>query len=135
MPSALDHFKDLAVSRLNPDDTTKQDVLIGEFDEEVCAIFDKSSEQDTIDKSLSKTNRAGAKGTLVLQKHADKLGVQEYGRFGCIVGESKAREVVLNVHEPFCAITVGVQGSGKSHTMGCIIENCAIPAAGMVNLR
>ena len=33
----------------------------------------------------------------------------------------------LNTHEPFCLCTVGVQGSGKSHTMGVVLESCLLP--------
>jgi hypothetical protein len=35
--------------------------------------------------------------------------------------------VFLNTHEPFCAVTVGVQGAGKSHTMGVLLEACLLP--------
>lgn len=35
--------------------------------------------------------------------------------------------VYLNTHEPFCIAAVGVQGSGKSHSLGVILENCLIP--------
>ena len=33
----------------------------------------------------------------------------------------------LNTHEPFCLCTVGVQGAGKSHTMGVVLESCLLP--------
>ena len=33
----------------------------------------------------------------------------------------------LNTHEPFCLCTIGVQGSGKSHTMGVVLESCLLP--------
>lgn len=32
----------------------------------------------------------------------------------------------LNTTEPFCAITVGVQGAGKSHTISTIVEACML---------
>lgn len=35
--------------------------------------------------------------------------------------------VYLNTHEPFCFITVGVQGAGKSHTSSCVLESCLVP--------
>lgn len=35
--------------------------------------------------------------------------------------------VYLNTHEPFCFVTVGVQGGGKSHTLGCVLESCLVP--------
>jgi hypothetical protein len=35
--------------------------------------------------------------------------------------------VYLNTEAPFCAICVGVQGAGKSHTMNVMLENCLLP--------
>lgn len=35
--------------------------------------------------------------------------------------------VWLNTNEPFCLAAIGVQGGGKSHTMGCILESCLVP--------
>ena len=33
----------------------------------------------------------------------------------------------LNVNDPFCLVAVGLQGSGKSHTLGCVLEACLLP--------
>ena len=35
-------------------------------------------------------------------------------------------EIYLNTHEPFCMVTVGVQGAGKSHTTAAALEGCLI---------
>ena len=35
--------------------------------------------------------------------------------------------VYLNTSDPFCFVTVGVQGAGKSHTSSCVLESCLIP--------
>ena len=48
--------------------------------------------------------------------------------------------IYLNVHSPFCAVITGVQGSGKSHTMAVMLENCLLacplpPASPLVQLR
>jgi hypothetical protein len=37
------------------------------------------------------------------------------------------QQVYLNTHEPFCLVTVGVQGGGKSHTLATVLEGCLIP--------
>ena len=37
--------------------------------------------------------------------------------------------------DPFCLITVGVQGSGKSHTTACILESCLLPFPPVVNVE
>ena len=44
-------------------------------------------------------------------------------------------QVFLNVTDPFCLITVGVQGSGKSHTTACILESCLLPFPPVVNVH
>lgn len=46
-------------------------------------------------------------------------------------------DIYLNVHEPFCLATIGVQGGGKSHTMACVIENCLLPIleSNIVNIK
>ena len=36
-------------------------------------------------------------------------------------------KVYLNTHDPFCFVTVGVQGAGKSHTTSCVLESCLVP--------
>jgi len=46
--------------------------------------------------------------------------------------------VFLNTNYPFALVTCGVQGSGKSHTLGCLIENCMIAPKipkGLIKLR
>ncbi|KAL7549384.1 hypothetical protein ACHAWF_012662 [Thalassiosira exigua] len=51
--------------------------------------------------------------------------------FGHLFPSSSADDVgeavYLNTHEPFCFVTVGVQGAGKSHTSSCVLENCLVP--------
>ncbi|KAL4784111.1 hypothetical protein BJX76DRAFT_357313 [Aspergillus varians] len=43
--------------------------------------------------------------------------------------------VVLNTNVPFSAFICGLQGSGKSHTTSCIIENCSMTMPILGNLR
>ncbi|EKX40806.1 hypothetical protein GUITHDRAFT_58575, partial [Guillardia theta CCMP2712] len=45
--------------------------------------------------------------------------------------------VYLNTSEPFCMAAVGVQGGGKSHTIGCVLEACMLPfpSSKVVNLN
>ena len=40
----------------------------------------------------------------------------------------------LNVHEPFALAAVGVQGSGKSHTLATVLEACLLPLEEVVRL-
>lgn len=41
--------------------------------------------------------------------------------------DAMGESVYFNTHDPFCFITVGVQGAGKSHTSSCVLENCLVP--------
>jgi len=36
------------------------------------------------------------------------------------------RDVYLNTNIPFCMVAVGVQGTGKSHSLGCFLESCLL---------
>jgi hypothetical protein len=51
----------------------------------------------------------------------------ESSNFGVPQKKSEDSEVYLNTHEPFCIATVGVQGSGKSHTLAVVLESCLVP--------
>lgn len=52
-------------------------------------------------------------------------------------GKQRAQQnqLYINVTDPFCLITVGVQGAGKSHTTACILESCLLPFPPVVNVR
>lgn len=43
--------------------------------------------------------------------------------------------VMLNTNVPFSAFICGLQGSGKSHTTSCIIENCSLSFSALGTLR
>ena len=46
-------------------------------------------------------------------------------RFSIPKGDSR---IFLNVNTPWSTFICGSQGSGKSHTLSCILENCLIPS-------
>ena len=49
--------------------------------------------------------------------------------------EAPHTELFLNVTDPFCLVTVGVQGAGKSHTTNCVLEACLLPFPHVVQVR
>ena len=55
------------------------------------------------------------------------VGDTEPDEYGVLGRRQDNEEVYFNVHEPFCAVAVGLQGAGKSHTMGVLLENCVVP--------
>ncbi|KAJ5640341.1 uncharacterized protein N7484_008203, partial [Penicillium longicatenatum] len=54
------------------------------------------------------------------------------GRIAAAGNGNSDLRIFLNTNIPFSAFICGIQGSGKSHTTACIIENCSmdIPALG-----
>ncbi len=41
----------------------------------------------------------------------------------------------INTHDPFCMVAVGVQGAGKSHTVGVVAEALLLPSSPVVQLE
>ena len=75
----------------------------------------------------TKTMRTTLYGTS--SAHVPPMDV-ELGLLGHIVPDDDVydlpSELIINVTDPFCLITVGVQGAGKSHTVNCILEACLL---------
>jgi hypothetical protein len=54
----------------------------------------------------------------------DRTMFPQYG----LLGSHENAKLFLNTNVPFSAFICGVQGSGKSHTTSCILENALIPS-------
>jgi hypothetical protein len=68
-------------------------------------------------------------GSVVLQ-HAHDF-VPQFGLLGCLAGQDPSEstsQIFLNTNVPVSTFICGVQGSGKSHTTSCILENAVIPS-------
>jgi len=75
-------------------------------------------------------------GNIVAQ-HAHDL-VPQYGLLGCLADKDvsqPASQVFLNTNAPLSTFICGVQGSGKSHTTSCILENAVIPSSHLGQLE
>ena len=61
--------------------------------------------------------------------HSNGVDLAQYGLLGTHdeVGNTKSK-LLLNTNVPFSMFLCGVQGSGKSHTTSCILENSLIPS-------
>lgn len=63
----------------------------------------------------------------------------QYGLLGFHVGKheqiSHHEPIMLNVHAPNSAFICGSQGSGKSYTLNCLLENCLLVRACTSRLR
>jgi hypothetical protein len=58
-------------------------------------------------------------------QHARDL-VPQFGFLGCDNAEGQDTKVFQNTNVPFSTFICGVQGSGKSHTTACMLENALI---------
>jgi hypothetical protein len=68
-------------------------------------------------------------GGIVAQR-ANEL-VPQFGLIGCLANEDASlpsSQLFFNTNVPVSTFICGVQGSGKSHTTSCILENAVIPS-------
>ncbi|KAL6706216.1 hypothetical protein ACN47E_005951 [Coniothyrium glycines] len=82
---------------------------------------------------LRSTNRDIAHAPLISQdvivQHTKELS--QYGFLGSHCGSTQGEEykkIFQNTNVPFSTFICGVQGSGKSHTTACMLENALIPS-------
>uniref|UniRef100_A0A7S0X3J6 Uncharacterized protein n=1 Tax=Mantoniella antarctica TaxID=81844 RepID=A0A7S0X3J6_9CHLO len=75
--------------------------------------------------SNSSSTRARPSATLFGTDEADRY---EWSTLlGQTIEPNGGEPIRLNTKEPFCIVTVGVQGSGKSHATATIVEACLVP--------
>ncbi|KAI1523523.1 AAA-10 domain containing protein, partial [Pyrenophora tritici-repentis] len=73
----------------------------------------------------------------IVEKFSKTL-VPQYGLLGSLAGEdvsSPSSQIFSNPSTPFSAFICGVQGSGKSHTTACLLENSMICSDNIGRLR
>jgi hypothetical protein len=73
----------------------------------------------------------------VIAQHSQDL-VPQYGLLGCLADQDPAidsSQLFLNTNVPVSTFICGVQGSGKSHTTSCILENAVIPSSHLGQLQ
>ena len=74
-----------------------------------------------------------------LLARSDISNFPNYGLLGCLTSSPPSpficgdfvNPVYLNTHHPFCYVSMGVQGSGKSHSVATVIENCLLSNHGI----
>jgi hypothetical protein len=58
-------------------------------------------------------------------------GLAQYAVMGYEPEEQSLKSVFLNTNSPWSAFLCGSQGSGKSHTLSCMLENCLLAKEGL----
>ncbi|KAG0652217.1 hypothetical protein D0Z07_0833 [Hyphodiscus hymeniophilus] len=100
--------------------------------------FDSTSEESGRANSIGALEHAVLFSADVLECSGPNGDLPQYGLLGTSDPTSPIAimdsRLFLNTNIPFSAFVCGVQGSGKSHTTACMIENCLIesPALGVL---
>ena len=66
----------------------------------------------------------------IVRDASTRSNLPQYGLMGTRshTTDDKPSKLFLNTNVPFSAFVCGIQGSGKSYTASCILENCLIPS-------
>jgi len=70
----------------------------------------------------------------IVRDHA-KDDIPQYGFFGRIDADGLDANIFHNTNVPFSTFICGVQGSGKSHSTACMLENALIPSPQLGHLQ
>ncbi|OGM44510.1 hypothetical protein ABOM_006723 [Aspergillus bombycis] len=122
----LQDFQDyLSVNNRNGSASCSTSSTVPSLENQMC--FLKPNDQD--DCITKDQNYTIAQNAILISSIASVMPPQF-----ALMGGLRARQsvlppdprVMLNTNVPFSAFICGVQGSGKSHTTSCIIENCSL---------
>jgi hypothetical protein len=86
---------------------------------------------DTVDRDIG---HAPLISGSIVQEHS-KDAIPQYGLFGRVIAEGHEATIFHNTNVPFSTFICGVQGSGKSHSTACMLENALIPSPQLGHLR
>jgi hypothetical protein len=84
---------------------------------------DSDTEEETQNGSDDLRHAPILSGDVLLGEH--KALLPQYG----LLGTHERSKLFVNTNVPFSAFICGVQGSGKSHTTSCLMENALIPSS------
>ncbi|RDW58562.1 uncharacterized protein DSM5745_11253 [Aspergillus mulundensis] len=128
LANGIDMMKHMTVSEM-PSLTQQQQLLSSDDEDEGVASIPASG---NLDHSVLVSAMLESKG----YKMPPQCGL--LGKLRPAINESNGNadpRVVLNTNVPFSAFICGLQGSGKSHTTSCIIENCSMTMPMLGNLK
>ncbi|KAF1928308.1 uncharacterized protein M421DRAFT_158285 [Didymella exigua CBS 183.55] len=98
------------------------------------ARADISAPSSAVERSIRQAPLLAAS---IVAEHYKNL-VPQYGLLGSLEEEDDTpddSQLFLNTNVPFSAFICGVQGSGKSHTTSCILENAIIASSHLGHLE
>ncbi|KAK7512949.1 hypothetical protein IWZ03DRAFT_351691 [Phyllosticta citriasiana] len=90
----------------------------------------------SVKRALSRTPAAFTQYTLLGNERKSRQGRHDDGNGNDANSEKQQIDepepLFLNTNAPFSAFLCGAQGSGKSHTLSCILEGCLLPNAASI---
>jgi hypothetical protein len=118
---ALYEFEEVEMS---PDHDAMGDLLSGDSDDESDSFkhdkYDDIRHAPLLDAAMI---------------HAESELFPQFGLLGSHNELDTKSRMFLNTNTPFSAFICGVQGSGKSHTTACILENMLVPSKNLGRLQ
>ena len=121
--------KNIAIQRQAPDFRLFKQLFVGRRIETTTSV-----PSSTIERSI---RQAPLLASDVVAAHYKDL-LPQYGLLGSLEDEEDDGidpQLFLNTNVPFSAFICGVQGSGKSHTTSCILENAILASSNLGHLE
>ncbi|KAF2245808.1 hypothetical protein BU26DRAFT_432433 [Trematosphaeria pertusa] len=97
-------------------------------------LSDDSDEEEDEDEDTTETDTEIRHAPLVSGALNPAENGQLLPQYG-LLGSCNKEKLFLNTNIPFSAFICGVQGSGKSHSTSCILENALIPSSSLGRLE
>jgi hypothetical protein len=94
-------------------------------DDAIALLLAEDSDEDGA--KTTETENESRHAPLVAANMIDSVTQKVILQYG-LLGSYEKKRILLNTNIPFSAFVCGVQGSGKSHTTACILENALIPS-------
>jgi hypothetical protein len=94
-------------------------------DDAIALLLAEDSDEDGA--KTTETENESRHAPLVAANMIDSVTQKVILQYG-LLGSYEKKRIFLNTNIPFSAFVCGVQGSGKSHTTACILENALIPS-------
>jgi hypothetical protein len=126
MSAQHDIGKDMAGLNIHNDEITKYQTLLSPSDD--------PNNGDTQLRSIREELRIAPLVWWDVKEHLEKPNnpygtLNQYAILGSelqVGSDSVLKPVLLNTNAPWSAFLCGSQGSGKSHTLSCMLENCVL---------
>lgn len=119
---------DTQVGDSSEDDTASVKIRLEKLDFLLSSTHkDESVEDMRVNEDSTSIQHAPLLNAIIISKNTQHL-LPQYGLLGSYDDEARRfmSKLLLNTNVPFSMFICGVQGSGKSHTTSCVLENALV---------